>query len=166
MTTSDSAPWSLEKLRRWLIKAGMPAISTLKQYVEILPRYLTLRFISTKQDTVVVAGRVPDADASKLLPIVKTLENSFAKVRADNPGFRISVTGLSVIAARNSATMIGKLSIGLTLEFLFVAAFMGAAFRSFVVMFAAICREYSLSSRRVRSSRRRDKACNLRASWG
>jgi predicted RND superfamily exporter protein len=50
----------------------------------------------------------------------------------------ISVTGLSVIAARNSATMIGKLSIGLTLEFLFVAAFMGAAFRSFVVMFAAI----------------------------
>jgi predicted RND superfamily exporter protein len=59
--------WSLETLRRWLIKAGMPAISTLKQYVEILPRYLTQRFISTKQDAVVVTGRVPDADASKLL---------------------------------------------------------------------------------------------------
>jgi uncharacterized protein len=130
--------WSLETLRRWLIKARMPDVSTLKRYVEILPRYLTQRFISAKQDAVVVAGRIPDADASKLLPIVKMLENSLAEVRADNPGFRISVTGLSVIAARNSAAMIGKLSIGLTLEFLFVATFIGAAFRSFVVMLAAI----------------------------
>jgi predicted RND superfamily exporter protein len=48
------------------------------------------------------------------------------------------VTGLSVIAARNSANMIEKLSRGLTIEFAFVAAFIGAAFRSFVVMLASI----------------------------
>jgi predicted RND superfamily exporter protein len=48
------------------------------------------------------------------------------------------VTGLSVIAARNSAIMIEKLNRGLTIEFAFVAIFIGAAFRSFVIMFAAI----------------------------
>ena len=51
---------------------------------------------------------------------------------------QIAVTGLSAIAARSSADMIGKLSRGLTVEFLFVAAFIGLAFRSAAVAFAAI----------------------------
>jgi predicted RND superfamily exporter protein len=99
---------------------------------------LTGRFISATQDAVVVSGRIPDADASRLLPIVDSLDNSLAEVRARHPGYSISVTGLSVIAARNSATMIEKLSRGLTLEFGFVAVFIGAAFRSLAVMFSAI----------------------------
>ena len=130
--------WSLETLRRWLIKAGEPDVGTLKEYVDILPKYLTGRFISATQDAVVVSGRIPDADASRLLPIVDLLDNSLAEVRARHPGYSISVTGLSVIAARNSATMIEKLSRGLTLEFGFVAVFIGAAFRSLAVMFSAI----------------------------
>jgi len=130
--------WSLETLRRWLIKAGEPSIVTLKQYVDILPKYLTRRFISANQDVVVVSGRVPDKDASQLLPVIKTLDQSLARIRGQHPGYRISVTGLSVIAALNSANMIEKLNRGLTIEFAFVALFLGAAFRSFWVIFAAI----------------------------
>jgi uncharacterized protein len=37
--------WSLETLRRWLIEAGKPEVSTLKQYVDMLPKHLTRRFI-------------------------------------------------------------------------------------------------------------------------
>jgi predicted RND superfamily exporter protein len=48
------------------------------------------------------------------------------------------VTGLSAIAARNSASMIEKLNRGLTVEFALVAIFIGLAFRSLVVMFACI----------------------------
>jgi predicted RND superfamily exporter protein len=59
-------------------------------------------------------------------------------VRSAHPGYQIAVTGLSAIAARNSASMIGKLNHGLTIEFLLVAAFIGLAFRSVVVMFASI----------------------------
>jgi predicted RND superfamily exporter protein len=59
-------------------------------------------------------------------------------VRKAHPGYEIAVTGLSAIAARNSASMIGKLNAGLTIEIIFVAAFMGLAFRSWVVMFASI----------------------------
>ena len=44
----------------------------------------------------------------------------------------------SAIAARNSANMIGKLNRALTVEIVFVAAFIGLAFRSLVAMFASI----------------------------
>jgi uncharacterized protein len=136
--------WSLETLRRWLIEAGEPGVSTLKKYVDMLPEYLTRRFISAQKDAVIVAGRFPDADASRLLPIVDSLDKSLAGVRVQHPGYGISVTGLAVIAARNSANMIEKLNRGLTVEFAFVAIFIGAAFRSHVVMFSAILPGFSL----------------------
>jgi uncharacterized protein len=131
--------WSLETLRRWLAeKMGKSDVATLRQYVDLLPQYLTRRFISAEQDAVLVSGRVPDVDASKLLPIIERLDRALDQVRAEHPGYKIAVTGLSAIAARNSALMIGKLNRGLTLEFLFVAAFIGLAFRSWVVMLATI----------------------------
>jgi predicted RND superfamily exporter protein len=131
--------WSLETLRRWLAeKLGKSDIATLKEYVDILPKYLTRRFISANEDAVVVSGRIPDVDASELLPVINSLDKTLNAVRARHPGYSISVTGLSAIAARNSASMIGKLNRGLTLEFAFVAIFIGLAFRSPVVMLASI----------------------------
>jgi uncharacterized protein len=131
--------WSLETLRRWLAeKAGKSDVATLKQYVDILPQYLTRRFIPAEQDAVLVSGRVPDVDAGQLLPVIESLDKALDQVRAKHPGYQIAVTGLSAIAARNSALMIKKLNRGLTLEFLFVAAFIGLAFRSVVVMLASI----------------------------
>jgi predicted RND superfamily exporter protein len=131
--------WSLETLRRWLAeKVGRSDVATLKQYVDLLPEYLTRRFISAEQDAVLVSGRVPDVDASQLLPIIESLDKALDAVRAKHPGYKIAVTGLSAIAARNSALMIKKLNRGLTLEFMFVAAFIGLAFRSWVVMLATI----------------------------
>jgi predicted RND superfamily exporter protein len=131
--------WSLETLRRWLAeKMNKSDVDTLKQYVDLLPPYLTRRFIGEKQDAVIVNGRVPDADASKLLPIVDELDKKLAGVNAKYPGYKVAVTGLSVIAARNSAIMIDKLSRGLTIEIAFVAAFIGLAFRSFIVMLTSI----------------------------
>jgi uncharacterized protein len=127
--------WSLETLRRWLAeKAGKADVATLKQYVDILPEHLVRRFISEHQDAVVVSGRIPDKDASQLLPVVDQLDATLGAVRAEHPGYEISVTGLAAIAARNSALMIGKLNRGLTIEFIFVAVFIGICFRSFAVM--------------------------------
>ena len=131
--------WSLDSLRRWLAeKAGKADLATLKQYVDILPEHLTRRFISAEKDAVVVSGRIPDVDASQLLPVVQKLDSTLDEVRKAHPGYEIAVTGLSAIAARNSATMIGKLNQALTIEIVFVAAFIGLAFRSFAVMLASI----------------------------
>jgi predicted RND superfamily exporter protein len=131
--------WSLDSLRRWLAeKAGKADLDTLKQYVDILPEHLTRRFISAEKDAVVVSGRIPDVDASQLLPVVEKLDKALDVVRKAHPGYEISVTGLSAIAARNSADMIGKLNRALTIEIIFVAAFIGICFRSFAVMLVSI----------------------------
>jgi uncharacterized protein len=131
--------WSLETLRRWIAeKLGKSDAGTLKQYVDLLPEYLTRRFISAEQDAVLVAGRIPDVDASQLLPVIESLDKALDEVRAKHPTYKVAVTGLSAIAARNSADMIAKLNRALVVEFIFVAAFIGLAFRSVVVMFASI----------------------------
>jgi predicted RND superfamily exporter protein len=131
--------WSLDTLRRWLAeKLHKTDVETLKQYVDMLPPYLTRRFISAEQDAVIVSGRVPDSDASQLLPIVDRIDQQLNGLRSKYPGYKIGVTGLSVISARNSALMIDKLSRGLTIEIVFVAAFIGIAFWSPVVMLISI----------------------------
>jgi uncharacterized protein len=130
--------WSLETLRRWLAqKQGRSDVDTLKQYVDQLPQYLVRRFVSEDRRSVIVSGRIPDKDSANLLPIVDQVNEKLDAVRAHFPGFTIATTGLSVIAARNSAAMIGKLNRGLTIEFVFVAAFIGLAFGSFRVMLAS-----------------------------
>ncbi|UZE47717.1 MMPL family transporter [Rhodopseudomonas sp. P2A-2r] len=131
--------WSLETLRRWLAeKAGSNDVATLKEYVSLLPEHLVRRFISADQMAVVVSGRVPDLDSSAILPVVDKLDSQLNDIRKKHPGYEIAVTGLSAIAARNSAGMIEKLNHGLTIEFGLVAIFIGLAFRSWVVMFACI----------------------------
>ena len=93
----------------------------------MLPKYLVERFISANQDAVVVEGRVPDVDLSQLLPVVNSLDKKLGSPCArEHPGYEIAVTGLAVIAAHNSAGMIEKLNRGLTIEIIFVAAFIGA----------------------------------------
>jgi uncharacterized protein len=131
--------WSLETLRRWLAeKVGSSDVATLKEYVGVIPKYLVRRFISADEDAVLVSGRVPDKDSSEILPVVDKLDAALNVIRAKHPGYEIAVTGLSAIAARNSASMIEKLNRGLTIEFALVAIFIGLAFRSWVVMFACI----------------------------
>ena len=131
--------WSLETLRRWLAENEHTTdTATLKQYVDLLPSSLTRRFIDKGQDAVVVSGRIPDIDASRLLPVIDDLNRELDRVRSANPGYEVAVTGLSAIAARNSAGMIDKLNLGLTIEFLFVALFIGLAFRSVAIFFACL----------------------------
>jgi predicted RND superfamily exporter protein len=131
--------WSLETLRRWLAeKAGASDAATLKQYVDLLPEHLTRRFISAEQNAVIVTGRIPDVDANRLLPVVEDLDRALDAVRGKHPAYSIAVTGLSAIAARNSAVMIGRLNKALTVEIVFVAAFIGLAFRSLLVMAVSI----------------------------
>ncbi|RMF04610.1 MAG: RND transporter, partial [Alphaproteobacteria bacterium] len=125
--------WSVETLRRWLRESGDGSPQTLKKYVEILPEHLTQRFVNFKERSAVVTGRIPDVDASQLRPVIERLEALLQPVRAQNPDFRIVVTGLTVVAARNSGSMIGQLNNGLSSEMIFVSALVGVAFRSLLI---------------------------------
>ena len=131
--------WSLDTLRTWLREKGnLTGTEILIDYVESLPVYLTRRFISENSDAILIAARIPDKDASELLPVIERMDGALEDIRKANPEYGIYVTGLSAIAARNSASMISRLKQALTIEIVFVAAFIGLAFRSFTVMLASI----------------------------
>jgi predicted RND superfamily exporter protein len=125
--------WSLESLRRWLKEAGDERIETVKKYVGILPEHLVRRFIAKEENAVLVTGRLPDIDSSRILPVVEKIDRALDELRKQYPEFTISVTGLPAIAARNSARMIQQLNEALPLCVAFAALLLAIAFRSVFV---------------------------------
>jgi len=122
--------WSLESLRRWLHEAGDDRIETVQKFVGYLPEHLVRRFVSEEQNAVLVTGRLPDVDSSHILPVVEKIDRSLDPIRAANPGFEISVTGLPAVAARNSARMIDQLKESIPICVAFAGVLLGLAFRS------------------------------------
>lgn len=129
--------WSIESLRRWLKEHGDERIETVQKYVGVLPEHLVRRFIARdmpgETHAVLVTGRLPDVDASQILPVVHKLDAALEETRKAHPGFKISVTGLPAIAARNSASMIHQLNEALAIEVVLVAVLLGLAFKSVFV---------------------------------
>lgn len=130
--------WSLESLRRWLANAGDASIANIERYVRILPTHLVHRFITDDQTAVLVTARLPDIDASEILPVVDKIDHALDDVRKRHPGYEISVTGLPAIAARNSATLIHELTWGLVGDIFLVFIFLGIALRSLLVGVSSI----------------------------
>ena len=130
--------WSLESLRRWLVEGGDSSVDTLKKYVGLLPEHLVRRFIAKERDAVLVTGRLPDVDASRILPVIDVIDKALEPVRQANPGFEIAVTGLPAIAARNSAKLIAELNWGLVGDMFLIFIFLGIALRSLLAGFASI----------------------------
>ena len=125
--------WSIESLRRWLQENGDASIPTIQKYVGLLPEHLVRRFIAKEQDAVLVTGRLPDLDASEILPVVEKVDRALDPVRAAHPNYTISVTGLPALAARNSYRMISQLNESLPACVLVAALLLGIAFRSVFV---------------------------------
>ena len=130
--------WSLESLRRWLKAAGDDSIETIKKYADVLPQHLRYRFLAKDGKAVLVTGRLPDVDASEILPVVDKIDKALASVRVKHPDYQISVTGLPAIAARNSAKLIGELNWGLIGDMFVIFIFLGIALRSVVSGLASV----------------------------
>jgi len=126
--------WSLDSLRRWLQQeTGDASIDTIKKYVGLLPDNLVRRFISAEQNAVLVTARLPDMDASEILPVVDKIDHALDPVREKYPAYEISVTGLPAIAARNSARMIEQLNEKIFVCVAVAAVLLAIAFRSLFV---------------------------------
>jgi hypothetical protein len=122
--------WSIESLRRWLHDAGDDRIETVQKFVGYLPEHLVRRFIAQEANAVLVTGRLPDVDSSHILPVVEKIDRSLDPIRAANPEYQISVTGLPAVAARNSARMIDQLKESIPICVAFAGVLLGLAFRS------------------------------------
>ena len=122
--------WSVESLRRWLHEAGDDRIETVQKYIGILPEHLVRRFVAKEENAVLVTGRLPDIDSSKILPVVEKIDHSLDPVRKAHPEYTISVTGLPAIAARNSKRMIDQLKESIPICVAIAGVLLGMAFRS------------------------------------
>jgi predicted RND superfamily exporter protein len=158
--------WSLESLRRWLREAGDERVETVQKFVGLLPEHLVRRFIAKEQNAVLVTGRLPDVDSSRILPVVEKIDRALDELRKQYPRYTISVTGLPAIAARNSARMIHQLNEALPICVAFAALLLAIAFRSVFVGLVSLlpgCFRWSLpapssGSRAEGSSSRRGGA--------
>jgi predicted RND superfamily exporter protein len=130
--------WSLESLRRWLREAGDERIETVEKYVKILPEHLVRRFIAKEGNAVLVTGRLPDIDSSRILPVVEKIDRALDDLRKQYPEYTVSVTGLPAIAARNSARMIRQLNEALPICVAFAGLLLAIAFRSVFVGFVSL----------------------------
>ena len=130
--------WSVDSLRRWLAEAGDDRIETVKTYVNLLPEHLVRRFIDKDEQAVLVTGRLPDVDASEILPVVEKIDKALEPVRQEFKGYEISVTGLPAIAARNSAKLIWELNIGLVGDMFVIFIFLGIALRTVLASVTSI----------------------------
>lgn len=130
--------WSIESLRRWLADAGDGGVVDVKRTIDVLPKHLVRRFIDQDERAVLVTGRLPDVDASRILPVVETIDRALEPVRRASAGYEISVTGLPAIAARNSAKLIGELNWGLVGDMFVIFIFLGLVLRSSVACVASI----------------------------
>jgi predicted RND superfamily exporter protein len=130
--------WSLDSLRRWLADSGDASVDTIKSYVCILPEHLVRRFIAADETAVLVTARLPDIDASEILPKVELIDRALEPVRKDHPGYEIAVTGLPAIAARNSAKLIGELNWGLVGDMFVIFIFLGLVLRSMLAGVASV----------------------------
>lgn len=130
--------WSLDSLRRWLAEAGDTSVETIKRYVSILPEHLVRRFISADEKAILVTARLPDIDASEILPVVEKIDEALNPIRQAHPTYKISVTGLPAIAARNSNTLINEMNWGLIGDMFVIFIFLGLALRTVLAGVASI----------------------------
>jgi len=128
--------WSLDTMNRWLVQSGEEARKYLEPYLERLPEHLTRRFINEAQNGALVTGRTVNLDASDTLPIVLALDDDLDMLRKAYPEMTFEVTGLPVVAALQSDSMIRQLNTGLLIAIVLVIVMIGIAFRS--VSMAAI----------------------------
>jgi len=125
--------WSLDTLNRWLKNGNGDHRQYLKQYLEMLPEHLTQRFINSQAHAALVTGRIVNLDASETVPIVRALDKDLEALRQSYPDMKFEVTGLPVVAALQSDSMINQLNNGLMLAIFLVVVMIGIAFRSFPI---------------------------------
>jgi uncharacterized protein len=130
--------WSLAALRRWIEDEAHAKPEQIDKVMRELPDNLVRRFLSSTGRAAVVTGYLPDLDARETLDVVTAIEERLKPVRAQYPDFKIALTGLPVLAATNSSSMVNQLNLSLLAAIVLVSVLLGAAFRSRTVALVSL----------------------------
>ncbi len=123
--------WSLDTLARWLKEnVGDASPEIIIDYLEKLPKHLTMRFVNSEDRAALATGRVPNLDADQSVPVMRAVDAQLNRLRSKYRDLEFTVTGLAAVSALQSTNMIGQLNRGLIAAVAIVIVLIGVAFRS------------------------------------
>lgn len=97
---------------------------------EDLRTRLTGRFLREESRLSVVSAHVRDVGVAAYEPVFEQLQNAFAKLEVDHPGFSIRLTGTTIVASRKLSQMIRDLAKSLLTAAAVIFVAMVVTFRS------------------------------------
>ncbi|MCH9806353.1 MAG: MMPL family transporter [Alphaproteobacteria bacterium] len=121
---------SLNDLQNWAQSGGLAPQAAAERLLDDLPPSIRSRFVDLKSGSAIITGYIADLEAREILRLSAELEGELDRIRAANPNFEISLTGLSSIAASRSTSVISQLSISMLGAVIVVIAVIGLAFGS------------------------------------
>lgn len=121
---------SLRDLQTWAASGGLsPGLANARLF-ETVPPELLSRFVNSASNALLVSGYIEDLQAKEILQLSREIEAKLQGLRARYPEAVISLTGLSIIAAKRSTDVISQLRFSMVGAIVVVVAVIGIAFQS------------------------------------
>ncbi len=122
-----TAPFSV-----YNVLAGIPGRSLSDRYSEFrrAPSAMRQKLLNPAQRSLVISTRVPNDGAAALIERVETVERRLQQISRKHAGYRLTVTGTAVAAARNMNAIIVDLARSLGLASVMIFVVLTIAFRS------------------------------------
>jgi len=103
---------------------------TAVKYLDSVPEDVVGRLVQRKLRKAVVNVQTPDLGARALAPVYATVDAELRQLEKRYPGFRLSLTGTTVVASRNVNLMIVDLARSLALAAVVIFAVISISYRS------------------------------------
>ncbi|WP_069094780.1 efflux RND transporter permease subunit [Methyloligella halotolerans] len=121
---------SLEDLQQWAESSGLTPDEASARLMEMMPPDVASRYVNRKLNAALVSGYIGDLEAKQILQIREDLAPKIAELHAENPDFKLSLTGIASVGATRSTAIISQLSYSMLGAIAIVIAVIGLAFWS------------------------------------
>ncbi len=121
--------WSLHSVESWLTSGGSGQQDVFR-FLADTDSPLNTRIVSLENNSALVTGHFPSADAAILLPILKKLETRLAQLGEDHKDVRLLLSGWAAVSATASHKMIAQLNRSLLTAICVIIVLIGLALRS------------------------------------
>ena len=121
---------SLWDLQSWAESGGLEPDAASAQLLQTIPETIKSRFVNETSRSALISGYVDDLESKEIVRISQEIEAKLADLRTQYPEMRLSLTGLSHVAATRSSDVISQLRISMLGAVVIVILIIGLAFAS------------------------------------
>ncbi len=112
---------------------GQHAVAEVERFLARFPAEVRARLVQRELRKLLISARVPDVGAAALQPTWQRLEADLAKFEVRHPGYRVTLTGRTVVAGRNLRQIILDLARSLALAAIVIVVVLTLVFRSLMI---------------------------------